>query len=112
MAIDTLLQNGIAGLELKHAGAEPRTSQRKLGETEISYYLPSRDSGVNDMYVACPSYHAPLPSLCRYLHLGFHASPKRVTPNRILLTWAILRSRHPLLAARVEMNAYDDIHFV
>ena len=26
-------------------------SERNLGETEIAYYLPSRDNGVNDMYV-------------------------------------------------------------
>ena len=25
--------------------------ERKLGDTEISYFLPSRESGVNDMYV-------------------------------------------------------------
>ena len=25
--------------------------ERKLGDTELSYFLPSRESGVNDMYV-------------------------------------------------------------
>lgn len=25
--------------------------ERQLGETEVSYFLPSRESGVNDMYV-------------------------------------------------------------
>lgn len=25
--------------------------ERKMGDTELSYFLPSRDSGVNDMYV-------------------------------------------------------------
>lgn len=46
MAIDTLVQDAI----VVHRKS-PTTSQRKLGETETSYYLPSRESGVNDMYV-------------------------------------------------------------
>jgi hypothetical protein len=46
MAIDTLLQDVTADY-----GKSPTTCQRKLGETETSYYLPSRESGVNDMYV-------------------------------------------------------------
>jgi hypothetical protein len=25
--------------------------ERKLGDSELSYFLPSRESGVNDMYV-------------------------------------------------------------
>ena len=25
--------------------------QRRLGDSELSYYLPSRENGVNDMYV-------------------------------------------------------------
>lgn len=25
--------------------------ERKMGDTELSYYLPSRQTGVNDMYV-------------------------------------------------------------
>ncbi|EKM84094.1 hypothetical protein AGABI1DRAFT_104077 [Agaricus bisporus var. burnettii JB137-S8] len=91
MAIDTLVQDAI----VVHRKS-PTTSQRKLGETETSYYLPSRESGVNDMY----------------LHLGFKASTGRLTPDRFLLVWAILRLRHPLLAARVELCAYDDIRFI
>ncbi|KXN88807.1 hypothetical protein AN958_06676 [Leucoagaricus sp. SymC.cos] len=70
--------------------------ERRLGDTETSYYLPSRESGVNDMY----------------LHLGFSASPKRITHNMLLLVWSILRARHPLLSARIEMHAYDDVRFV
>lgn len=26
--------------------------ERKMGDTELSYFLPSRQTGVNDMYVA------------------------------------------------------------
>lgn len=52
MAIDTLLQDATVDY-----GKSPTTSQRKLGETETSYYLPSRESGVNDMYVTWTIYH-------------------------------------------------------
>lgn len=31
--------------------AEPLCYERKMGDTELSYFLPSRQSGVNDMYV-------------------------------------------------------------
>ncbi|TFK30927.1 hypothetical protein FA15DRAFT_662997 [Coprinopsis marcescibilis] len=68
---------------------------RQLGETEVSYYLPSRENGVNDMY----------------LHLGFRAPVDLVTSSRVRLIWAILRQRHPLLAAKVRMNGYEDITF-
>ena len=29
----------------------PRIYERQLGETEVSYFLPSREDGVNDMWV-------------------------------------------------------------
>lgn len=31
--------------------AEPLCYERRMGDTELSYFLPSRQSGVNDMYV-------------------------------------------------------------
>jgi len=70
--------------------------QRQLGDSELSYYLPSRESGVNDMY----------------LHLGFRASGYLVRRSRVSLVWAILRVRHPLLASKIEMYDYNDIRFV
>ncbi|CAL1695027.1 unnamed protein product [Somion occarium] len=70
--------------------------ERKMGDTELSYFLPSRQSGVNDMY----------------LHLGFRAAEQFVRRSRVATVWAILRLRHPLLAATVEMHDYDDVRFV
>ncbi|KAG6837666.1 hypothetical protein H0H93_004942 [Arthromyces matolae] len=67
-----------------------------MGDTELSYYLPARENGVNDMY----------------LHLGFHAPSGNLDRERIRLVWAILRIRHPLLASKIEMHSYDDIRFV
>ncbi|CAA7265890.1 unnamed protein product [Cyclocybe aegerita] len=69
--------------------------ERQLGETEVSYFLPSRESGVNDMY----------------LHLGCRASASLVQRERVALVWAIMRVRHPLLASRVTMHGYHDIRF-
>ncbi|KZT02437.1 uncharacterized protein LAESUDRAFT_738728 [Laetiporus sulphureus 93-53] len=70
--------------------------ERKMGDTELSYYLPSRQAGVNDMY----------------LHIGFNAPEHLVRRARVCTVWAILRLRHPLLAARAEMHDYDDVRFV
>ncbi|KAH9486485.1 hypothetical protein JR316_0000550 [Psilocybe cubensis] len=69
--------------------------ERKLGETEVSYFLPSRESGVNDMY----------------LHLGCRAPSYMVDRRRVGVVWAIMRVRHPLLASKVKMNDYEDIVF-
>ncbi|KAJ7110066.1 hypothetical protein C8R44DRAFT_634837 [Mycena epipterygia] len=73
-----------------------RPFERPLGDTEASYFLPSRESGVNDMY----------------LHLGLHAPPEIMRRSRVCLVWTILRLRHPLLASKVDMHDYDDIRFV
>ncbi|KDR73381.1 hypothetical protein GALMADRAFT_72818 [Galerina marginata CBS 339.88] len=70
--------------------------ERKLGELEVSYFLPSLEDGVNDMY----------------LHLGCHAPPHLVEHQRVSLVWAIMRIRHPLIASTVKMNSYEDIAFV
>ncbi|KAG7099636.1 hypothetical protein E1B28_001462 [Marasmius oreades] len=73
-----------------------RLYERQLGETEVSYFLPSREDGVNDMY----------------LHLGFRALPHIARRSRVSLVWAILRMRHPLLASGVKMTDYNDVKFV
>ncbi|KIM47643.1 hypothetical protein M413DRAFT_439312 [Hebeloma cylindrosporum] len=69
--------------------------ERTLGETEASYFLPSRESGVNDMY----------------LHLGCRAPTHLVERRRVSIVWAIMRVRHPLLASQIEMHNYEDIRF-
>ncbi|KIK70676.1 hypothetical protein GYMLUDRAFT_32717 [Collybiopsis luxurians FD-317 M1] len=74
----------------------PTRLERRLGDTEASYFLPSRESGVNDMY----------------LHLGFSAQAQTTERERVAQVWAILRLKHPLLASSVEMYDYDDIRFV
>ncbi|TFK90810.1 hypothetical protein K466DRAFT_484133 [Polyporus arcularius HHB13444] len=70
--------------------------ERKMGDTELSYFLPSRQTGVNDMY----------------LHLGFKAHERITKRLRVCTVWAILRLRHPLLCGRAEMHDYDDVRFV
>ncbi|EJF66868.1 hypothetical protein DICSQDRAFT_131140 [Dichomitus squalens LYAD-421 SS1] len=70
--------------------------ERRMGDTELSYFLPSRQAGVNDMS----------------LHLGFRAKESVARRSRVRAVWAILRMRHPLLCARAEMHDYDDVRFV
>ncbi|KAH9982830.1 hypothetical protein BGW80DRAFT_1160926, partial [Lactifluus volemus] len=74
----------------------PISYERQLGDSELSYYLPSRATGVNDMY----------------LHLGFKAPKSRMLRRRVRAVWAILRMRHPLLASKVVMRSYEDVRFV
>ncbi|KIY73467.1 hypothetical protein CYLTODRAFT_216536 [Cylindrobasidium torrendii FP15055 ss-10] len=75
--------------------ASAPTASRQLGPTEAAYVLPSRENGVNDMY----------------LHLGLTAPSHLLAWSRVSLVWAILRLRHPLLAARVNIMDYDVIRF-
>jgi hypothetical protein len=70
--------------------------ERQLGETELSYYLPSRGDGVNDMY----------------LELGGRVNPSLIERERVRLVWAIMRLSHPLLASKVCMHDYDDVRFI
>ncbi|KAH9997716.1 hypothetical protein BJV74DRAFT_877283 [Russula compacta] len=74
----------------------PACYERTLGDCEVSYYLPGRANGVNDMY----------------LHLGFTSPKHLVLRARVRAVWAILRMRHPLLASKVVMRNYDDVRFV
>lgn len=88
-----------------------RTFERQLGPIETSYFLPSRELGVNDMY----RIHKTWPCtelISRILHLGFKAPVHLMGKRRVALSWAILRARHPLLASSIKMHDYDDIRFV
>ncbi|KAJ7653244.1 hypothetical protein DFH06DRAFT_529718 [Mycena polygramma] len=71
---------------------------RKLGQNELSYFLPSRACGLNDMF----------------MRVTFRAPPALVTPFRLCVAWAILRLRDSLLACKVDMapGEYDDARFI
>ncbi|KZT30818.1 hypothetical protein NEOLEDRAFT_1144356 [Neolentinus lepideus HHB14362 ss-1] len=92
------IEEGFTGLSGPQDTVKRVEYERKLGDSETSYFLPSRASGVNDMY----------------LHLGFKAPEHLATRARVSAVWAIMRVRHPFLAARVKMQegVYDDIRFV
>ncbi|KAJ7471224.1 hypothetical protein B0H11DRAFT_1867837 [Mycena galericulata] len=70
---------------------------RKLGNNELSYFLPGRANGVNDMST----------------RIIFRAPPTLVSPLRLQIAWAIIRVRNSLLASQVEMTPgrYDDARF-
>jgi hypothetical protein len=88
--------------------------ERQLGDSETSYFLPSRENGVNDMYG--PATRSPdtrrLTVCHRYLHIGFDAPERLVHRDRVRVVWAILRALHPLLSSKVEMHNYHDSRFV
>ncbi|KAL1412681.1 hypothetical protein Q8F55_000428 [Vanrija albida] len=69
--------------------------RRQLSDNELSYFLPSRADGVNDMYV----------------HHNLRAAPDALSLQRVRLAWALGLHRHPLLASAVELRAYDDAVF-
>jgi len=86
--------------------------QRRLGDSELAYYLPSRENGVNDMYVS-PAWSTPgIHPARRYLHLGFRAPDVFVQRERVRTVWAILRLRHPLLSSKIQMHDYNDVRFM
>ncbi|KZT30819.1 hypothetical protein NEOLEDRAFT_1174188 [Neolentinus lepideus HHB14362 ss-1] len=74
----------------------PSRHERQLGDSELAFYLPSRQMGVNDMYLA----------------LEFRAVERVMRRSRVRVAWALLRLRHPLLASSVEMHDYHDVRFV
>lgn len=84
--------------------------ERAMGDSELSYYLPSRADGVNDMFVVL--YSTSWLTFYRYLHLGFKAPPHLMRQEWVTLVWSILRMKHPLLASKVEMHSYEEVHFV
>ncbi|GAA5894333.1 hypothetical protein JCM5296_005141 [Sporobolomyces johnsonii] len=73
--------------------------RRRLGPTEVSYYLGSRgdgvEGGVNDMY----------------LHLGFKARSSLMNEERVLDVWTEIIRRHALLSSVVKFTDYYDVHF-
>ncbi|KAF7320980.1 hypothetical protein HMN09_00184800 [Mycena chlorophos] len=78
--------------------AQLPTFRRKLSPNELSYFLPSRANGANDMFL-----------------LGtIHAPEVLVTSHRLQIVWAIVRLRHPLMACRVQMELgrYDSAEFI
>ncbi|KAJ6624701.1 hypothetical protein B0H10DRAFT_2162119 [Mycena sp. CBHHK59/15] len=74
------------------------TYWRNLSQNELSYFLPSRAEGLNDMCICAT----------------FRASPTLVSPFRLRIVWAIMRLRHTLLACQIEMRPgrYDDARFI
>lgn len=60
---------------------EARRYERKMGDSELSYYLPSRANGVNDMYVT-PFLAPRRPPRAHFLHSGIFisVSKRRTTP--------------------------------
>ncbi|KAF8304374.1 hypothetical protein DL93DRAFT_423821 [Clavulina sp. PMI_390] len=62
---------------------------RRLSPNELSYFLPGRADGTNDVYFTAE----------------FFAPPSLITHERVSLAWTILRTRHPLLAARVKLDS-------
>ncbi|CED82395.1 hypothetical protein [Phaffia rhodozyma] len=69
---------------------------RALSSNELSYYLPSRATGVNDMYL-----HHRLATF----------EPHRFDYQRIVVIWAILTGRHPLLDSAVRKTSQETYSF-
>ncbi|KAJ7066686.1 hypothetical protein C8F01DRAFT_1053008 [Mycena amicta] len=95
----SLLQLPTAAEHQQHAVVAPTmpTFHRALSPNELSYFLPSRAYGLNDMF----------------LRIILRAPIGLITPHRLAIVWAILRLQHSLMASRVEMQhgAYDDARF-
>ncbi|KAJ7736888.1 hypothetical protein B0H16DRAFT_111074 [Mycena metata] len=74
------------------------TYRRTLSPNELSYFLPSRAYGLNDMCT----------------RNGIHAPPSLISPQRLYIVWAIMRLRHSLMACRVDMRPgrYDEAEFI
>ncbi|KAJ7621065.1 hypothetical protein FB45DRAFT_992166 [Roridomyces roridus] len=75
-----------------------QTYSRRLGQNELSYFLPSRANGVNDMST----------------RIIIRAPPALVSPIRLQIVWAFVRLRHSLLASHIEMapGRYDEARFI
>ncbi|KAF7295092.1 hypothetical protein MIND_01047500 [Mycena indigotica] len=80
------------------ATGSTRTYSRPLGPNELSYFLPSRANGLNDIYT----------------RVIFRAPPTLISPFRLRVVWAIIRIRNSLLASRIEMppGRYSESRFV
>ncbi|KAJ7148683.1 hypothetical protein C8R43DRAFT_1128911 [Mycena crocata] len=84
--------------DVGQATAAMPTYWRKLGQNELSYFLPSRAYGLNDMYT----------------RVIFRAPPALVSPLRLQIVWAIMRLNDTLLASQIEMapGRYNDARFI
>lgn len=60
--------------------------ERKLGDTEASYFLPSRESGVNDMYVEFYAFRRRVLTLPGIFILGSLLSPTSLRAIESLLS--------------------------
>ncbi|KAF7315961.1 hypothetical protein MIND_00112900 [Mycena indigotica] len=74
------------------------TFKRPLGPNELSYFLPSRAYGLNDIFT----------------RITFFAPAELISPFRIQVAWAVTLLRHTLLASTIEMKPgdYDGAEFV
>ncbi|KAJ7621118.1 hypothetical protein FB45DRAFT_838882 [Roridomyces roridus] len=79
------------------AVATQASYSRPLSHNELSYFLPSRAYGLNDMFV----------------RIIVRAPPHLMSPLRFRVAWAIMRLRHTLLACQVQMEpgCYDEARF-
>ncbi|KAL7422831.1 hypothetical protein Q5752_002127 [Cryptotrichosporon argae] len=75
--------------------AEKKVHSRLLSDNELSYFLPSRAEGVNDMYV----------------HHRLIVDAHIVDTERIAAIWAYLMVKNPLLGASVRFESYERVHF-
>ncbi|EIW66292.1 hypothetical protein TREMEDRAFT_35234 [Tremella mesenterica DSM 1558] len=76
--------------------SQPTVQSRLLSDNELSYFLPSRQDGVNDMY----------------LHHSLIAPRHLFTIERILNLWAYLLLKHPLLASTVDIRSWENVQFL
>lgn len=91
---------------------ECRRYERRLGDSELSYFLPSRSDGMNDMYVYSPCAHRNSQrDLPRYLSVIFRAPGALMSQKRLRTAWAIIRLRYPLLASQIAVYDYTDVRF-
>lgn len=75
----------------------------------LPFFAAALDASRSHVKLPPPSS---FPPARRYLHLKLFCPPQILLPSRVLLVWALLRLRHPLLASRVEVRQLDDIYFV
>ncbi|KAJ6551674.1 hypothetical protein B0H19DRAFT_1158530 [Mycena capillaripes] len=83
-----------------HHDSAPATVlySRTLGPNELSYYLPSRAYGLNDMFT----------------RVIFRAPPALVSPFRLQVAWAIMKLQDSIYACKIEMapGCYDEARFI
>ncbi|KAF7308749.1 hypothetical protein MKEN_01074000 [Mycena kentingensis (nom. inval.)] len=100
MSLSTTHHDSAPATTLPHDSARTTTLQtytRLLGPNELSYFLPSRANGLNDIFT----------------RVMFRAPPSMVTPFRLQCVWAIVRTQHSTLSSRIEMppGRYNEAAF-